>query len=349
MPLPLIPIAAGMAVGSSVIGISQGFRINKQKKIYEEARTNAEMTEQLVKSTERDFNKSIGEYGYTKAQASETLQQAAEFLRKAKVKNRDFYVGNPQEFTLRLEQLQLQAETFQTILRTVSGPAAAAGAYGAPVGVYNAVGLFGHAGTGTRIAGLSGAARHSAILANIGRMVGIGGAGMSAGAQALSAISFGLNIISLPISIGVTFWSVNKANKVKVQVGKAVSDLKSAEEKMAGQILTMQAVMRRMDEASRSVISSRYTLAKQLELAAYKPAGRLSWVKVTIQWIADQLSRIWSKLSGQTSARDILAQQHAHAVYELADLLGRAMDAEVITKEQAQILGIAINAPALEG
>ena len=314
MPLPLIPIAAGMAVGSSVIGISQGFRINKQKKIYEEAQEHAQNTEGRYNSSAEDFKKRSGEYGYTKAQASETLQQAAEFLRKAKVKNRDFYVGNPQDFTMRLEELQIQAKTFQTILQTVVGPTFAAGTAAAPAGIYTAVGLFGHAGTGARIAGLSGAARHSAILANIGRTVG--GTGMSAGANALSAlskISIGLSIITVPITLGVAIWDIKNANKVEAQITSAVDEIISYEQKLEHQVSAMQAIMRRISEAARAVTSAQSALAKQLGLS------------------------------------DPDNEQHAHAVYKLADLLGRAMDAEVITKEQAQILGIAINAPALEG
>ena len=309
MPIPLIPIVIGVAVVSGGVTVSQVIRTKKGQKTYKAAYANAQETEKRLKATAEDFKKQAGTYGYTKAQASTTLKEAADFLEKARVKHRDFYVGTPQDFQLRLDRIQFQAEALQTILRTVGGPTAVAGAVAAPTGIYTAVGLFGVASTGTPIANLSGAAANSAILAAIGRAVG--GAGMSAGASTLSAVSIGLNVISLPISIGAAVWSIKKGNETAAKVAVALKEISAAETKMERQGSIMQAVMRRMSEADGAIISARDLLSKQL---------------------------------AQSDPEDL---RHAHAVYELADLLGQAMDAEVITASQAAELGIKINAPAL--
>lgn len=309
MPIPLIPIAIGAAAISGGVAVSQVIRTKKLQKTYKAAWENAQRTREQAKSVVEDFKERAGAYGYTKAQASTTLKEAADFLEKARVKHRDFYVGTPQDFQLRLEQMQFQAEALQTILRTVGGPTAVVGAAAAPAGIYTAVGLFGVASTGTPIANLSGAAANSAILAAIGRAVG--GAGMSAGASTLSAVSLVLNIISLPISVGAAAWSIKKGNEAAAKVASALKEISAAETTMERQVSIMQAVMRRMSETEESIISAQDLLSKQL---------------------------------AQSDPENL---RHAHAVYELADLLGQAMDAEVITASQAAELGIKINASAL--
>lgn len=309
MPLPLIPIAIGAAAISGGVALSQVIRTKKLRKVYEEARAHAEQTERRTQRTADEFKSSASAYGYAKAQASESLQQAAEFLKKATVKHRDFYVGTPESFQTRLEQIEFQAQTLQNILRTVAGPTTAAAGAAAPIGIYTAVGLFGVASTGTSISSLSGAAANSAILAAIGRAVG--GAGMAAGAQTLATVATTLNIIALPISIGSAIWSVKKGNDTARTVENAVRELSTTETQMEKQISIMRAVIRRMGELRTSINSEKDLLLKQLS-----------------QSDPDNL-------------------EHAHAVYELADLLGRTIDAEAITPAQAADLGIKVNAPAL--
>ena len=242
MPIPLIPIAliGASAIGAG-IGISQAIRARKLKKIYAEAWANGQRTHQRMKSTARDFEERAGAYGNTKAQASDTLKEAADFLEKARVKHRDFYVGTPQDFQMRLEQMQFQAEELQL------------------------------------------------------------------------AIPVALNVVlgGLPVGISASIWSIKKGNEMSAKVDSAIKEISTAETNMDGQVSIMGAVIRRMSEVEQSIISARDLLSEQLAKSA-----------------PDDLT-------------------HAHAVYKLADMLGKEMDAETITTSQAAELGMKINAPAL--
>ena len=218
-PLPLIAIGIGVAAAASgAVTVSQTIRSKKRRKVYQEAYAHAEAIQNQLEHQAADFNRQAENYGRAKAEETVYLQKAVDFLEKAKLKHRDFQVGTaPEKFQTDMERIELQTQLFQAVLRTASGPAAAA-AVGAPAGIYAAVGLFGTASTGTAIGSLSGTAAHSATMAAIGRMIGIGGAGMAAGSAALAAITTTLNIVALPISLGADAWSVKKGNDVKTQV-----------------------------------------------------------------------------------------------------------------------------------
>lgn len=308
MPI-FIPIVIGVAVVSSAVSVSQNLRIRNLKKLYNEAYAHTQAVHADLQEQIRTFNWKAQEYGYAKALAAQDLQQAVDFLAKARLKHREFQIGAATpEIQARLDHIEFQTQTFQTVLRAASGPAAAAGA--AAPGIYAAVGLFSVATTGTQIPSLSGAAAHAAKMAAIGRDLGIGGSGMAAGSTALSSITLGLNIISLPISLGAAAWSVKKSLEVKNQVEEEIKKLAATETDIVRQSALIGAITRRMADNRDSIAAAQTALLQQLK---------------------------------QSDPEDI---EQTHGVYRLADLLSQAIDAEVITPAQARELGIRIDAPA---
>lgn len=318
MPLPLIAIGIGVAAASGTVTISQTMRVKKHKKIYQEAYTHAEAIQDRLECHAAEFNRQAEDYGRAKAQETVYLQKAVDFLEKAKLKHREFQVGTaPETFQADMERIELQTEMFKAVMRAASGPAASAAALSAPAGLYAAVGLFGTASTGTAISSLSGAAAHSATLAAIGRMIGIGGAGMAAGSATLTAVSVGLNIVTLPISLGAAAWSVKKGNDVRAQVETELRKLAEAEAEMETKMSIISAISRNMSLNQRAMAAARNSLT--MELAQANPRS----------------------------------MEDAHAVYELANLLSHAIDVTVITPQQARQLGIEVkqngNLPARQG
>ena len=316
MPLPLIAIGIGVAAASGAVTISQTMRVKKHKKICQEAYTHAEAIQDRLECHAAEFNRQAEDYGRAKAQETIYLQKAVDFLEKAKLKHREFQVGTaPETFQADMERIELQTEMFKAVMRAASGPAASAAALSAPAGLFAAVGLFGTASTGTAISSLSGAAAHSATLAAIGRMIGIGGAGMAAGSATLTAVSVGLNIVTLPISLGAAAWSVKKGNDVRAQVETELRKLAEAE--METKMSIISAVSRNMSLNQRAMAAARNSLT--MELAQANPGS----------------------------------MEDAHAVYELANLLSHAIDVTVITPQQARQLGIEVkqngNLPARQG
>lgn len=308
MPLPfLVPIVIGVAATSGAVTVSQTFRVRKHRKIYQEAYDHAETLQEELNGQAAEFNRQAEDYGRAKAEETVYLQQAVDFLEKARLKNREFAIGAaPETYRADLERIELQTRTIQSLLRAASGSAAAAAAIYAPAGIYAAVGLFGTASTGTAISSLSGAAFHSATMAAIGRLVTLGGAGMAAGSATLTAVSVGLNAFSLPLSLGAAAWSVKKGNDVKTQVEAELRKLAAAEVEMEAKLALLTAVARNMAVNRQAMASARHSLT--LELARANPES----------------------------------MEDAHAVYELANLLSHAIDNPVITPDQAERLGIEI-------
>ena len=306
MPLPLLALGLGLAAASGIVTVSQMVRTKQWQKEYQKAYDHAVETQHQLQLQAAEFNRQAEDYGLAKVQASGDLQRAVEFLKKAQLKDRDYQAptAHPEDRQARIEEFDLQVQTLQAVLRTASGPAAAAAAAGAPAGLYAAVGLFGTASTGTAISSLSGAAFHNAVMAAIGRLAG--GAGMAAGSTALTAISVGLNIVSLPISLGAAYWSIKKGNEAKAQVQKELTKIAAAITAMAEQSAVMEVVQRQMSIGKQAIQSARYSLSQAL------------------------------------LQNDPENPEEAHAVYKLADVLAHAIDAQTLTPRQAEILGIEI-------
>ena len=312
MPLPLLLIpAVGIAAVSGVVTVSQTIATKQLQKTYKTAYAQAEASQHALQNQAEEFNHQAEEYGQAKILAAADLQRAVDFLKKAQLKHRDFSVAATDlDMPAQIDKLEFQAEVLKTVMRTASGGLTAAGAAVAPAGIYAAVGLFGTASTGTAISTLSGAAAHSATMAWIGRAVTMGGAGMAAGSTALTAVSLGLNLITLPLSVGAAFWSVKKGREIKAKVAAEMAKIAAAETDMAHQSATMDAVMRQMAVGQRAIQSAKTSLIQGLRDAD-----------------PDNL-------------------EDAHTVYNLANLLSHAIDAEVITEAQARLLGIKMKGPA---
>ena len=305
MPVPLIAIGIGVAAASGVVTVSQTIATKQLQKTYKTAYAQAEISQNNLQDQAEEFNQRAEDYGQAKVLAAADLQRAVDFLKQAKLKHREFQVpATNLDMPAQIDRLEFQTEVLKTVMRTAGGGLTATGAAVAPAGIYAAVGLFGTASTGTAISSLSGAAAHSATMAWIGRAVTLGGAGMAAGSTALTAISLGLNIITLPLSVGAAFWSVKKGREIKEKVAAEMAKIAAAEKDMALQSATMDTVIRQMSIGKQAIQSAKNTL---------------------IHGLRDS---------------DPERIEDAHAVYNLANLLSHAIDAEVITKSQAQILGI---------
>ena len=312
MPIPLLVlIPAGIAVASGVVTIGQTFVTKSLQKSYKEAYSRAEASQNALQRKAKEFNEQAADYGRVKIAAAEDLQAAVEFLKKARMKHREFSVAATDlDWTAQVERLELQTEALKTALLTAGGGLTATGAAVAPAGIYAAVGLFGTASTGTAISSLSGAAFHSAKMAWIGRAVTLGSGGMAAGSTALTAVSIGFNLITLPLSLGAAFWSVKKGKEIKEKVTAELAKIAAAETDIARQNAAFDAVAYQIEIGKKTLQSAQNSLRQGLEQS------------------------------------DPDNPQDAHAVYSLADLLAHAIDAEIISEVQSKILGLQVKANA---
>ena len=168
MPLPLI-IGIGAAVASAIGGgamiIDASARIKNAKKQYDRRRKKYEGAEQRYESRRKEADARFNAFGKRRLEALTTLGRAVDFLKKAKIRDRDL------EQQLKITPQQLARwESASVQASEVLGGLYSSGVAGASTaaGVYGLVSTLGTASTGTAIGTLSGAAAKSATFAWLG-------------------------------------------------------------------------------------------------------------------------------------------------------------------------------------
>ena len=243
MPLPLI-IGIGAAVASAIGGgamiLSAKDRIRNAKKHYNRRREDYEGAEQRYENGRKKADAKFNALGKRRLEALTTLGRAVDFLKKAKIRDRDLEQKlniSPQQLA-RWEDASVQAAE-------VLGGLTSSGAAGVSTaaGVYGLVSTLGTASTGTAIGTLSGAAAKSATLAWLGGgSLSIGGGGVAAGTMVLGGLVVG------PALLVAGFFANSKAEKVETEVAENIAEMDIAEAQMEQQLAVVKIVLRRVDE-----------------------------------------------------------------------------------------------------
>ena len=302
MPLPLIPIAIGAAVLSVGSTVHSTLKTRKWQKLHNEALAGAQETEQRTRNVLNIFNREAQSLGKLRVEELATLKRAADFLKNAKIKDRNLKPQLANIPTAQIDRWQkLHGEAVKSLGIGTLGTAGAAGAgMATAAGLYTAAGIFGTASTGTAIAGLSGAAAHSARLAWLGGgALTAGGAGMAGG---LAMMMTAANVVMTPVAIAAAAWGQWKAHKVQQEVEKKLKEFAAFETKMQRKETLLKTALLRIAENRQAI--QRAVGSLKTELSTAKPQN----------------------------------QQSAYAVYLKAKALSECLDAPVMTQSQMREL-----------
>jgi len=260
MPFPVLIV---IGVGTGVAGIYRGItgvgRIKKARRRYDQRRADYETAENNCRMEHEAACERLEEFGKQKAEAAVTLGEAATFIRKAKVKQRQLF-----------EKVELSAHDLATwegasikALEILGGVATSAvsGALTA-AGIYGLVSGLATASTGTAIATLSGIAAQNATLAWLGGgALAAGGGGVALGTVVLGSLIAGPSVL-----VG-SFFMHAKASKVEKEVERCVSEMDVAEAKMQKHLAYLQAVLWRVGEIAEAVAKVHSALRELLKCA----------------------------------------------------------------------------------
>ena len=243
--LPLIPAlifagslltgGAGVKMTADAVG-----RAKDAEGRYKARRSRYDKAQAAYDRRRKEGETAFERLGKRRLEAVVTLGQAVEFLKKARVKDRDA-LGQ-----VHITQQQLQMWTSASAnavdVLTGIGKGAAAGAATAAA-AYGLVGTLATASTGTAIGVLSGAAAQSATLAWLGGgALAAGGGGMALGAYVLGGIVAG------PAILVVGFFASAQAEKVVTEVARQIAEMDVAEVKMTGQLAILDVGLARVEE-----------------------------------------------------------------------------------------------------
>ena len=244
MPLPII-LGIGAAVASVIGGgamiLSASDRIRNAKELYERRLREYKNAERRYKNGRKRADAKFDAFGRRRLEALTTLGRAVDFLKKAKLRNRDL-----EQRRLNITPQQLAEWEKASVQATeVLGGLTSSGVAGmsTAAGVYGLVGMLGTASTGTAIGTLSGAAAKSATLAWLGGgSLAAGGGGVAAGTMVLGGLVVG------PAVLVAGFFAQSKAEKVETEVAKEIAKMDVAETQMEQQLAVVKIVLRRVDE-----------------------------------------------------------------------------------------------------
>jgi hypothetical protein len=285
MPLPLI-VGLGAGIASAAAGIWRTVtgvnRIKKAQATYEQRRHAYEQSEADYRAHQQSANKRLEEFGQERLRATVLLGKAAEFLKRARVKDRDLFqqaqVGEQQ-----LRQWEGASVGAMEVLGGVAG-SVASGALTA-AGTYGLVGLLGTASTGTAIGTLSGIAAQNAILAWLGGgTLAAGGGGIAMGAAVLGGLVVG------PAVLVTSFFLHAKASKVETEVTRAVAEMDLATATMSKHLAYLDAVLKRVGELREATTKLAVALTEILAGAStksYKDAYRVAKAAKSLAEVLD--------------------------------------------------------------
>ena len=273
MPLPLlIPIAIGAGALSAGAAIHSTLKRRKWQKIHNEALAKAQQSGNEARDSVKEFNQEAQELGRLRVRRLETLKEAANFLKRARVKHREL---RPEFAEMRPAELEnwrkLHGQAIKSLGIGAAGTAGTAGAgVAAAAGLYTAVGIMGTASTGAAISGLTGAAAHSARMAWLGGgALSAGGAGIAGGAATLMTAA---NVVMTPVALAAAVWSERQASKFQKEVERKLTEFAKFETKMKSKQTISATGLRRMKEIKTAIQRTSLTLEKSLKDADPKDA-----------------------------------------------------------------------------
>ncbi len=242
MPLPLIfAIPAAVSAATGVIKtVRASGRIKNAQEHYDRRLRQYRNTERRYKDWRKKADAKFSTLGTRRLEALTTLGRAMDFLKKAKIRDRDL------EQHLKITPQKLAEWKGASVQATeVLGGLTNSGVAGVATaaGVYGLVGTLGTASTGTAIGTLSGAAAKSATLAWLGGgSLAAGGGGVAAGTMVLGGLVAG------PAVLVVGFFASSKAEKVETEVAEKIAEMDVVEAQIEQQLAIVKIVLRRVDE-----------------------------------------------------------------------------------------------------
>lgn len=264
MVFPLIP--AVILGGSAVLGssgaygiVEAGCTIYREQQKYNTRRREFKHTAAAFDRRMKLVNRRIHALGQRRLRALSTLGEAARFLKKAKVRDRDLLSSlkvAPEEF----QEWQHASAHAQDVLGGVVGSVGAGTATAAAA--QGMVGMLAAASTGTPIAALKGAAATKATMAWFGGgSLAAGGGGMALGAVVLNGLIAG------PAALAAGFFAKRKAEEVCTEVARHIAEMDVAEEEMRTQFSIFDSIEIRAAELMRATEESDTTLQQLLAQA----------------------------------------------------------------------------------
>ena len=272
MPVPVLLVGAAIA---GVAGISAWLdgrgRKKTAKNIYTRHHKRYESDVQCYNKRIKIANRDLQNLVQRGMESQATLKQAVEFLKKARLRDRDL----EQEFKITLEILEKWegpavevTEVLSDVTKSVTTGASTA------LGVYGAVGTFGSASTGTAISTLSGAAAKNATLAWLGG----GSLAASGGGMAVGVLTLGGLVIG-PAALVSGLIEMSNATKIETEVEMKKAEIKVARVQIKQQIEIVEIVRHRIGELRDSIDVTEKSLQKlvyggnpAVDVDAYKVA-----------------------------------------------------------------------------
>jgi hypothetical protein len=258
MPLPLLIVPLSITAATGLYRSFTG--INRIKESKEKHRRHLAAYRRAEKEHHEKIqaaNKAIEAFGALKAEAAVSLGRAAEFIRKAKVRNR------AHSRTVELSDVELSQWTDGSLsAREMLAGAATSVTSGAltALGVYALVGSLGSASTGTAISALTGVAAQNATLAWLGGgPLAAGGAGVAGGTIVVAGTAIA------PALLVASFALHAKAAKDEREVEQRVSEMLICQAEFGRQQALLQAMMERIEELSTAILRVQANLTRLLE------------------------------------------------------------------------------------
>lgn len=272
MPFPVLLVVGGVAAAVSLGATGYAvLRKRNARKKHDERYEKVKTVQEEAEAVYDDLVKTGEGLGKVKVRASETLEGAAQYLRAvAKELELEDLPEIPDEILAEWESLR--SEIAQSLGLGLGGAAASGATAAAGSTLYTAAGLFGVTSTGVRIGGLSGAAAQSARLAWIGGgALATGGGGVALGSTILNVLSKA-NIVTVPLSLGLSAWEVKKTLDLEKQVDAKIEEFARAEINLGRKMTVMQGSISRIMEIQEGVENEEQALQNLLRKARGLPA-----------------------------------------------------------------------------
>jgi len=259
MPVPIMLIGAAAA---GVAGIASWLDGRGRKKtarnIYSRHLQRYESDLELYKKQLMVVNENLEHLGSRRLESIPTLKLAAEFLQKARVRDRNLYqrIGISPEFLARWEGPDGNESTvISNASKSVTAGVSTA------ISVYGAVGAFGSASTGTAISTLSGAAAQKATLAWLGGgSMAAGGGGMAIGVITLGSLFVG------PAALVTGLIKMSNAARFETEVEGKKAEMKVARVQIKQQIEVIKIYRHRICELRESIEETEKSLKRLIEV-----------------------------------------------------------------------------------
>lgn len=286
MPLPFVPIGIGISAVSAIGSITAVLKKRRDQRRHDERRETYVSNYESYRIFARRTQGKLDDLHLQRVAAVETLRQAADFLVRANVKERDWDIPNitPEQFAEIEDVVASFGDTAARLGFSYAG-SGVAGA-GAAAGAYAAASAFGTASTGAAISGLAGAAARNATLAWLGGgSLASGGGGIAAGVASLAGIA----LTPLAIIPPIVAWT--RAIRQSNRIDEAIAEMDVHEAEFGRHKAELTAIRERAREMSEAVGNAEWALKDVLRQASPDELEDVYRVAILAKALADLLDQ----------------------------------------------------------